>query len=60
LSADTPVAAVRSATTREEVVTRCLLSQLGGAAIESPATIVIGAVAAFDLRGVGQLAAVSA
>jgi uroporphyrin-III C-methyltransferase len=50
LAPDTPVAAIRYATTDEENVVRCDLSELGGAAVESPATIVVGAVAAFDLR----------
>ncbi len=50
LPAETPVAAVRSATTDDEVVVRCSLADLGHAAIESPATIVVGAVASFDLR----------
>jgi uroporphyrin-III C-methyltransferase len=49
LGAATPVMAVRSATTEGEVVQRCRLDELGSAAIESPATIVVGAVAAFDL-----------
>jgi uroporphyrin-III C-methyltransferase len=49
LDPDTPVAAVRSATTGEQHVDRCDLAELGSTHIESPATIVIGAVAAFDL-----------
>lgn len=52
---DTPVAAVRFATTGDEDVVRCDLADLGDAAVESPATIVIGAVAAFDLRSVSPL-----
>jgi uroporphyrin-III C-methyltransferase len=44
LGAATPVMAVRSATTEGEVVQRCRLDELGSAAIESPATIVVGAV----------------
>lgn len=51
LAADTPVAAVRSATTLDETIWRGRLDELAGASIEPPATIVIGAVAAFDLRG---------
>jgi uroporphyrin-III C-methyltransferase len=50
-SADTPVAAIRHATTGEQHVVRCALGGLAEAAVESPATIVIGAVAAFDLAG---------
>ncbi len=56
LAPDTPVAAVRFATTEQEHVLRCDLAQLGGADIESPATIVVGAVAALDLRSVAALA----
>ncbi|MDP9464939.1 MAG: uroporphyrinogen-III C-methyltransferase, partial [Actinomycetota bacterium] len=51
LPADTPVAAISHATSSEQYVVRCALSELAGAAVESPATIVIGAVAAFDLSG---------
>lgn len=49
LDPDTPVAAIHSATTGDQVVARCDLAELGSTPIESPATIVIGAVAAFDL-----------
>jgi uroporphyrin-III C-methyltransferase len=49
LAPDTPVAAIRSATTESQHVVRCALDQLGNASIESPSTIVVGAVAAFDL-----------
>lgn len=49
LAADTPVAAIRHATSGQQQIVRCALSELGQAAVESPATIVIGAVAAFDL-----------
>jgi uroporphyrin-III C-methyltransferase len=51
LTGDTPVAAVRSATTADQVVLRCRLDELGASPLESPAVIVIGAVAAFDLVG---------
>ena len=50
LAVDTPVAAIRSATTDTEHVVRCTLADLGSTPVESPATIVVGAVAAFDLR----------
>ena len=50
LRADTPVAAIRYATSSRQQVVRCVLSELGDAAVESPATIVVGAVAAFDLN----------
>ena len=51
LAEETPVAAIRHATSAEQHIVRCALSELADAAVESPATIVIGAVAAFDLTG---------
>lgn len=45
----TPVAAVRRATTEQQTVLRCQLSELGQAPVESPAVIVIGPVASLDL-----------
>ncbi|MGA9279010.1 uroporphyrinogen-III C-methyltransferase [Ilumatobacter sp.] len=57
LDADTPVAAIRSATTDSEEVVRCELADLGGIDIDAPATIVVGAVAAFDLRDIPALSA---
>jgi uroporphyrin-III C-methyltransferase len=48
----TPVAAVRSATTRAQVVTRGRLDELAATPVESPAVIVIGAVAALELADV--------
>jgi len=53
----TPVVAVRSATTAHQVTGRCLLHQLGQHDVESPAVIVIGPVAAFDLRSLAVVAA---
>ena len=50
LAADTPVAAVRSATTGDESTLRCRLDELGTLDVHSPSVIVIGPVAAFDLR----------
>jgi uroporphyrin-III C-methyltransferase len=50
LAPDTPVAAIRSATTESQHVVRCSLDELADASVESPATIVVGAVAAFDVR----------
>jgi len=50
LGADTPVAAICHATSSRQHVVRCALSELAEAVVESPATIVIGAVAAFDLN----------
>lgn len=49
LAPDTPVAAVLSATTLREVTLRCRLDELATAPVESPAVIVIGAVAALDV-----------
>ena len=49
LDPDTPVAAIRSATTGDQVVARGDLAELGCLDVESPATIVVGAVAALDL-----------
>jgi uroporphyrin-III C-methyltransferase len=46
----TPVAWVRSATTARQTLGRCTLATLGDAAIDSPAVIVIGNVAALDLN----------
>ena len=53
LAAGTPVAAVRSATTGEESTQRCRLDELADLDVRSPAVIVIGPVAAFDLRALG-------
>jgi uroporphyrin-III C-methyltransferase len=49
LDPQTSVAAVRRATTDQQTVLRCALSELAEAPIESPAVIVIGPVAALDL-----------
>ena len=48
LAGSTPVAAVESATTDAQVVTRWTLAELPDADVRSPAVIVIGAVAAFE------------
>lgn len=50
LDPTTPVAAVHSATTDRATTTRCELGTLGRTDLESPCVIVVGAVAAFDLR----------
>jgi uroporphyrin-III C-methyltransferase len=50
LTPSTPVATVHAATTDREVVTRCRLDNLGEAAVESPAVLVIGTVAGMDVR----------
>ncbi|MEQ1700068.1 MAG: SAM-dependent methyltransferase, partial [Ilumatobacteraceae bacterium] len=49
LPADTPVAAIHRATTGAQDVQRFTLGTLAGAEVRSPATIVIGAVAALDV-----------
>jgi uroporphyrin-III C-methyltransferase len=49
LPADTPVAAIHRATTGTQTVQRCRLDGLAGADVRSPATLVIGAVAALDV-----------
>lgn len=49
LPADTPVAAIRNGTRGDQVVLRSTLGELARLDVESPATIVIGAVAAFDV-----------
>jgi uroporphyrinogen III methyltransferase / synthase len=50
LDADTPVVAVRWGTRPEQRSVRTTLGGLGAAALDPPATIVIGAVAGLDLR----------
>ena len=52
LSLDTPVAAVHRATTGDETVVRCALRELATTPIESPAVLVIGAVASLDVRSI--------
>ncbi len=54
LSAATPVAAIRSATTPDQEIGRCTLGELGDLDVRSPAVLVIGAVAGFDLYGAGS------
>lgn len=49
LAADTPVAAIHRATTGAQTAQRCMLSELGTTDVQSPATLVIGAVAALDV-----------
>jgi uroporphyrinogen III methyltransferase / synthase len=50
LAPDTPVAAVRWGTRPDQRSIRTTLGQLGAVELEPPVTIVIGAVAALDLR----------
>jgi uroporphyrin-III C-methyltransferase len=53
-SPDTPVAVVERAGTDRQRVRRGRLDELGSTEVESPATIVIGPVAALDLRDPGS------
>jgi siroheme synthase len=48
----TPVVAVQSATTGDQVTARGRLDELATTPIDSPAVLVIGAVAAFELTSV--------
>jgi uroporphyrin-III C-methyltransferase len=50
LDGRTPVAAIHRATTALEDVLRCRLDELSEVDVSSPATLVIGAVAALDVR----------
>ncbi len=50
LSPDTPVAAIRWGCTDQQHVTRTTLAEVGHAELSAPTTIVIGDVAALDLR----------
>lgn len=49
MRASTPVAAIRRATTEQQVVVRCRIDELADIDIDSPATLVIGNVAALDV-----------
>ena len=48
----TPVAIIANATQPQQTETRATLAELGKQPIESPATIVVGDVAALDLRSI--------
>lgn len=50
LAANTPVAAVRWATTDRQEVIRATLATVGDAGVQAPSTIVVGALAAVDFR----------
>jgi uroporphyrin-III C-methyltransferase len=52
----TPVAAVHSATTGDQVTVRCRLDELADTPVRSPAALVIGAVAALELYAVSARA----
>ena len=60
LPADTPVAAVYRASTPQQRVVRCRLDDLATAEVQSPSTLVIGAVAALDVAVVATLAPAAA
>ena len=49
MAATTPVAVIHRATTGAQTAQRCVLSELGTTDVRSPATLVIGAVAALDV-----------
>jgi uroporphyrin-III C-methyltransferase len=49
LAPSTPVAAVHSATTLDQIVARCRLDELAATSIDAPAVLVIGPVAAMAL-----------
>jgi uroporphyrin-III C-methyltransferase len=55
LSPETPVAAIERATTAQHQVLRCRLADLAAASVQSPATLVIGAVAALDVTALAPL-----
>ena len=57
LSGATPVAAIERASTPEQVVVRCRLDELAEVTVRSPATLVIGAVAALNVADVASVAA---
>ena len=59
LDPSTPVAAVHRASTDAQRVLRCRLDELAAATVESPATIVIGPVAALDVTTLPTLAALT-
>jgi uroporphyrin-III C-methyltransferase len=50
LAPDTPVAAVRWATTQRQEVTRATLATIGQADVQAPSTIIVGSLAAVDFR----------
>jgi len=52
LAEDTPVAAVHRATTGDQHVVRCPLRELATTPIQSPAVLVIGAVASLDVQSI--------
>ena len=59
MAADTPVAVISAATTSSQIVARTDLSGLRRLRVASPATIVVGAVAAEDVLAAPELSAIS-
>jgi uroporphyrin-III C-methyltransferase len=57
MAPETPVAAIQRATTNAQVVNRCRIDELAAMAVQSPATLVIGAVAALNVCEVVSVAA---
>ncbi len=57
MAAHTPVAAIHRATIGEQTVVRCRLDELAATVVKSPATMVIGAVAALNVNEVTEAAA---
>lgn len=55
MAPDTPVAAVHRATTGAQDVQRCELGRLADTEVRSPATLVIGGVAALDVTGTASV-----
>lgn len=55
LDADTPVAVVEQAWTNQQRTTRARLADLGSCDVRPPAIMVVGGVAALDLRSLGIL-----
>jgi uroporphyrin-III C-methyltransferase len=56
MAPDTPVAVITSATTVDQTVLRTDLASLGREPVRNPSTIVVGAVAALDLRSLALAA----
>lgn len=55
MAPDTPVAVVTDATLPTQTDVRTTLAELGSVPVRNPSTIVIGAVAALDLRDIGPV-----
>ncbi len=60
MAGDTPVAVISAATTRDQTIDRTDLSGLRRLRVASPATIVVGAVAATDVLAGSELASIGA